>query len=114
MWLFTKTGFVSAVAKPGEGRQMCVRARDRQSLETLAAMSGVEIRKSPHGDYPYRVFVDMPDFGMWVIEAVTEINYSNFKSEMHKHRDYNYADALGQVWLAMTSIEDSDARKEGN
>ena len=112
MWLFTKTGFVSAVAKPGEGKGMCVRARDRKSLESLAAIAKTEIRKSPNGDYPYRVFVDLPDFGMWVFEAVTDIDYDNFKAEMHEHRDSTFAAALGQVWLAMTSTEDADARVE--
>ena len=36
MWVFTETGFVSAVRKPEEPKYITVRAREKQSLEVLA------------------------------------------------------------------------------
>ena len=64
MWIFTDTGFISIVRKPEHPGVLTVRARDRHSLELLAAKAGVEIKRSPHGDYPYRVFVGDAEFNV--------------------------------------------------
>lgn len=48
MWLFTDTGFVSAVS---DGSDLMVRSRDRESLVPLAAVAKVEIKKTPKNDY---------------------------------------------------------------
>jgi len=63
MWLFTDTGFVSAVS---DGSDLMVRSRDRESLEPLAAVAKVEIKKTPKNDYPYRVHVKHEVFAEWV------------------------------------------------
>jgi len=54
MWLFTNTGFVSAVSN---GQDLMVRSRDRESLEPLAESSKTEILSTPQNDYPYLVIV---------------------------------------------------------
>ena len=54
MWLFTNTGFVSAVSN---GQDLMVRSRDRESLEPLAEAAKTEILSTPKNDYPYRVIV---------------------------------------------------------
>ena len=43
MWVFTETGFVSAVKKNDRPDVYTVRSRDRKSLEPLAALAKVEI-----------------------------------------------------------------------
>ena len=43
MWLFTETGFVSAVRHREDPDLLVVRARDRQSLEPIEAACNVEI-----------------------------------------------------------------------
>ena len=39
MWVFTETGFVSAVRKPEEPKYITVRAREKQSLEVLSELA---------------------------------------------------------------------------
>ena len=54
MWVFTTTGFVSAVYKDGA---IQVRARDRKSLEPLAKQTGAAIVATPLANYPYRIAI---------------------------------------------------------
>ena len=110
MWIFTDTGFISAVRKPEHLGVVTVRSRDRESLESLAAKAQVEIKRSPNGDYPYRVFVDDASFTAWILDRGSELNYSNFKNRVVQTRGKKFASALNQVWSAMLSVEDDEAR----
>jgi hypothetical protein len=87
-----------------------VRSRDRESLELLAAKAQVEIKRSPHGDYPYRVFVGDGPFIEWFLDRGSELSYSNFKNRVVQTRGKKFASALNQVWAAMLSVEDDEAR----
>jgi hypothetical protein len=110
MWIFTDTGFISAVRKPEYPGVVTVRSRDRESLEALAARAQVEIKRSPHGDYPYRVFVGDGPFIEWFLDRGSDLNYSNFKNRVAQTRGKKFASALNQVWAAMLSVEDDEAR----
>ena len=107
MWLFTSTGFVSAVIN---GEDLMVRARDKESLGTIAESSKTEIISSPQNDYPYRVIVTHEFFAKWVAHMVSNITYKNFKSEVAATRGYEFAHPLMKVWSAMHEVEDLDAR----
>jgi hypothetical protein len=110
MWIFTDTGFISAVRKPEYPGVVTVRSRDRESLELLAARAQVEIKRSPHGDYPYRVFVTDGPFIEWFLDRGSDLNYSNFKNRVAQTRGKKFASALNKVWAAMLSVEDDEAR----
>ena len=110
MWIFTETGFVSAVKKPQDNGLLSVRARDKVSLQPLEELTGQPIINTPEGDYPYRIFVEQEVFAAWVMKAAIDIDYANFKSRMGRLRDYKYLCALHEVWAAMTHTEDSAAR----
>ncbi len=110
MWLFTETGFVSAVINTKNPDIVSVRARDKESLAPLAASLGINILRSPQGDYPYRVFVQREQFAQWAFEAVMNIDYRNFKNQVANVRGYEYAHELGRVWSVMLSTEDADSR----
>lgn len=110
MWIFTESGFVSAVKKPEDNGLISVRARDQVSLAPLEELTGQEAIKTPEGDYPYRLFVEQEVFAAWVSKCALEIDYDNFKSRMNRLRDYKFIDALHAVWLAMTHTEDADSR----
>jgi hypothetical protein len=112
MWIFTDTGFISAVRKPERPDSLTVRARDRKSLEALATLAGAEIKRSPNGDYPYRVFVTDSLFNQWLLERTAELDYSNFKNQVAKTRGYQFAHALADVWTAMLAVEDEGSRDE--
>ncbi len=107
MWLFTNTGFVSAVRN---GSDLMVRARDKESLEPLAEVSNTEIIRTPQNDYPYRVIVTHETFSKWAAHMASGINYQNFKSEVAAARGYDFAHPLMKVWSAMLEVEDAGAR----
>ena len=107
MWLFTYTGFVSAVSN---GNDLMVRARDRESLEPIAESAKTEIISTPQNDYPYRVIVTHEFFAKWVAHMASNITYKNFKSEVAATRGYDFAHTLIKVWSAMHEVEDHHAR----
>jgi hypothetical protein len=107
MWVFTTTGFVSAVYKDGA---IQVRARDRRSLTPLAKQTGAEIITTPLADYPYRIAITNEQFSKWLQAQVLGINYKNFKSEVTDSRGYGFAKPLNQVWSVMHDVEDEKAR----
>jgi hypothetical protein len=107
MWLFTNTGFVSAVST---GTELMVRARDRESLEPLAEAAKSEIIATPTSDYPYRTIVSHAIFSRWAAHMASNISYKNFKSEVAATRGYEFAHPLMKVWSAMHEVEDQSAR----
>jgi hypothetical protein len=107
MWLFTNTGFVSAVSN---GKNLMVRARDKESLIPIAESAKTEIISTPQNDYPYRVIVTHDFFAKWAAQMANDITYKNFKSEVAATRGYEFAHPLMKVWSAMHEVEDSDAR----
>ena len=107
MWIFTTSGFVSAVFKDGE---LQVRARDAESLALLAKYTGQEIIKTPFADYPYRLITNKESFSHWFSNEALNVNYSNFKSEMASIRGYEFARPLNKVWYVMHDVEDTEAR----
>jgi hypothetical protein len=111
MWIFSETGFISAVRKNDRPDVITVRARDRESLEPLAQAAGVDIAKSPHGDYPYRAFIKPDIFALWVSDVALTLDYDNFKSHIAHTRGVDYAHELGRVWSVMLSTEDEEARQ---
>jgi hypothetical protein len=107
MWLFTNTGFVSAVSN---GKDLMVRSRDRESLEPLAESAKTEILSTPQNDYPYRVIVTHEIFTRWVAHMAEGITYTNFKSEVAATRGYDFARPLMKVWSAMHEVEGARVR----
>jgi hypothetical protein len=107
MWLFTNTGYVSAVSN---GQDLMVRSRDRESLEPLAESAKTEILSTPQNDYPYRVIVTHEIFSRWAAHMAAGITYKNFKSEVATTRGYDFSHPLMKVWSAMHEVEDVGAR----
>lgn len=110
MWLFTETGFLSAVQKDPNKPQLTVRARDRESLTDLVKKYELKIVKTPMADYPYRVEISKAQFAEWVSKEIESISYSNFKDQVSLVRDSKFAKLLGSVWSTMLGAEDKEAR----
>lgn len=110
MWVFTETGFVSAVCHYSQDGVVVVRSRDRQSLEGLAAVIDAPIENSPANDYPYRVWVSKQQFQKWLADSVEKMAYTNFKNRVQDTRGEEFHDALSSVWSVMHDIEDVEAR----
>jgi hypothetical protein len=90
---------------------MMVRARDLESLQDLADLSGEKINNTPTGDYPYRVVVSDKVLTEWMSRSIEIADYDNFKSRVAVSRGYNFAHTLMSVWSAMHDVEDANARK---
>jgi hypothetical protein len=112
MWIFTETGFVSAVKKPQDGGLVSLRARNHASLEAIAAQCNTEIVNTPHGDYPWRTFITNEQLAHWLSETALNLDYSNFKAQAHKvNKSSAFINALHDVWAVMTHTEDENARR---
>jgi len=107
MWVFTTSGFVSAVHKDGA---LQVRSRDRKSLEALSKETAAAIIATPLADYPYRIAITNEQFSKWLSQQVMSVDYKNFKSEIADTRGYGFAKPLNKVWSVMHEVEDSKAR----
>jgi hypothetical protein len=108
MWIFTTSGFVSAVSNP-DGT-IKVRSRDKASLEPLSKRYELEITHTPIADYPYRLEISAENFADWVAVQAKNIDYPNFKSAVAIHRNRLFAKVLGEVWSVMHGVEDKSAR----
>ena len=110
MWAISQDGFVSAVAHRDNPNSLMVRARDAQSLRSLANTTGAQVVATPYADYPYRVTVTKAAFATWITEAVNAVDYTNFKSRAARTRGGRFASALHEVWATLHDIEDERAR----
>lgn len=113
MWMMTPNGFVSIVAKGGEGALM-VRARDRESLENfIDCVSGDRERIVEGGgtDYPFRVTSWPAEVGVFLAVALNDVTYQNFKNEAKLRRGNVFADFLSRVWSAGWSLTPEDVQQ---
>jgi hypothetical protein len=106
MWLFSETGFVSAVVDLQDKNKMIVRGRDRKSLDPLAKLARVKILDTPERDYPHRVFVSKKKFAEWVMGNIETMQYNNYKSRMYQTRGADFTHALSEVWSVMHQVEE--------
>lgn len=109
MWIYTPTGFISAVAKRSNPTELTVRARDRQSLNGLVELTGAPATIGEGTDYPYRVVVSRETFKFWLSRQVDDLDYGNFKDEAHRVSGYEYASVLGRIWTDSLSLEDQES-----
>ena len=100
MWLFTETGFLSAVRHSENPDALIVRARDEESLKGLCEAAETHILATPDHDYPFRTMVGKDLFAEWILEKVSSLNYINYKAHMWSERP-EFGDALHDVWVAM-------------
>lgn len=106
MWMFTQTGFVSAVQHRTDVNALIVRSRDRQSLVELATLGESEILAGVGSDYPFRVICPRSVFSTWVQAQVDALEYGNFKNRVAQTRGYEFATVLSEVWSTAMALED--------
>lgn len=103
MWLFTETGFLSAVRHSENPGALIVRARDEESLRGLSEVAQTQIVATPEHDYPFRTTVGKDLFAEWVLEQVSNLDYTNYKAHLWSKRP-EFGDALHEVWVAMHQV----------
>lgn len=85
MWLFSKSGYFSAVRHFDKPDVMHVRARFEGDLERLCAAHGVEpkVVVTPGNDYRFRMDFARAEWVRIVSEEAEAIDYGNFKAAVH-------------------------------
>lgn len=113
MWIFTRHGFFSIVAKTSDPETLKVRGRCRADLDALLAFVAREapglradfskIVETPLRDYGFRVFVPRASWAAVASILASDIDYTNFKREVHGDpaRDRAYI----CVWSAMNRFQ---------
>ncbi len=106
MWIFTKSGFFSAVQHFDDANLIHVRARFRGDLERLCEANNVapNVYETPLNDYPFRMDFERNVWERIVAAEAAGIDYSNFKNAVHDGttRDWAYMD----VWAALRRAEE--------
>jgi hypothetical protein len=114
MWLMAKTGFYSIVQKPREKR-LTIRARVRNDLialrqNYLPTLSRIlELNVS---DYRFRAFASRKDFSHAVAKIAMDIDYPNFKEEVHHHQGWERARVYQQVWATLLGLQENIIRSK--
>ena len=108
MWIFTETGFVSAIADARDPKMIVVRSRERESLDGIAALADVAIQSTPLRDYPFRVHVPRAVLKQLLSTQVDDLDYTNFKNRVHDVRGESFHDALTAVWEIMHHVQEQD------
>lgn len=118
MWLYTRTGFYSIVHKPPcKKDELLVRARSREDIDRLQDLLKKryqfdgQVIDSPKADYAYRMIVPKEIFALFMLNAVIELKYDNFKNTVHG-KDYQRHDAYMRCWEAMYEWQRDLQRKE--
>lgn len=121
MWIFTTAGYVSAVVDKTDesGATLLVRARDRQSLQTMC--DGVELAGGEAApdvivgegtDYPYRARVSRMGFTAWIaFEIEHYLDYNNFKSAAKVSLGDEWAEGLSRVWWDTHDFTDAEGER---
>jgi hypothetical protein len=101
----SETGFVSAVTHWENPEIIVVRARDYESLLSVAEYAEEVIQHTPDNDYPIRVEVKREVFAEYVAGQIASMTYSNYKDRMYSTRGSDFTHALSSVWSTMHQVE---------
>lgn len=106
MWLFTKSGFFSAVQHRQSADVILLRARFKGDLEKLFETYWIEskVEKTPCADYPFRACIQRKTWERIVAAEASKIDYDNFKAAAHDGTPRD--DALMRCWSAMRAAQD--------
>jgi hypothetical protein len=110
MWLFTTSGFYSIVEKPWDraAGTLTVRARVAADLDRLRSGAlpalGPTVQ-DPTADYRFRAQAPREAVARAVAQAVTDLDYDNFKSAVGKAQGHARAHIYHDVWAAALKLQ---------
>jgi len=110
MWLMTPIGFFSIVEKPGDraGNTLTIRARVKSDLEALGQRylpDMGEIRDHQGTDYRYRAVAPRTSVANAMSQLTLDLDYDNFKDEVHRVQGDERARTYGEVWCALYRLQ---------
>lgn len=112
-WIALSTGFYSAVAHRDNPDLLNVRGRSRVDLDRLADwhertypdQPRPELHAFSPADYPWRLFLRRDAFAAFVAQAVTGIDYGNFKNAVDKDSSPARHTTYMGVWSELLRLE---------
>lgn len=114
MWIYTNFGFFSIIHFNTERPFLTVRARSRKDLVNFAKralLNPSSIIHTPRSDYHFRMIVDRDTVQRVLINAIAELSYPNFKSEVLKKQGRSREAIYHDVWAATFQLNQSEARE---
>lgn len=110
MWIFTKDGFVSAVAHDTDPDLIRVRARKREHLvHSLGPVDVIDFG-SDAADYRFHADVDRADFAAFLVDAVENLDYTSHVKEEIAGDDKTMYRAMLSCWTALRALQVQDRR----
>ena len=107
MWIYLKAGFYSVVHKaPCQKDELLVRTRSKVDIDKLQKLLKTkyqydgEVMATPKADYAYRMIVSKDIFASFMMNAVMELDYDNFKNTIPRI-DYKRHEAYMRCWDLM-------------
>jgi len=112
MWVFTTDGFYSTVQHKDDPSLVMVRARKEEDLGNLRRALApthlpLSIQHTPKGDYAYRMVMPRQMWARYLLTAVMELDYGNFKTAVALRQGLDRADTYHDVWSVMWGFQES-------
>lgn len=107
MWVFSKCGYFSIVAKnEGTDGLLTVRSRVRSDLVRLKVIIPElsEIKDNEGTDYPFRCTGLSEDVARGMSKITTDINYHNFKNMILEKFGYEREKIYARVWGVLQGL----------
>jgi hypothetical protein len=112
MWIASKIGFFSVVIDSKREGRMLIRARCRADIFNLYEgfrknLVSIEPPTSDETrDYRWRLSISRTDWITLAAKLAEEVNYPNFKSEVHRQPDQeNKSGPYMAVWSVMHGVQ---------
>ena len=112
MWLVTLKGFFSVVTDNQREGRMLIRARCKADIDNLfdsyrTSFQSIEKPTSDETrDYRWRMSISKPDWIALAARLAGEIDYTNFKNEVHARPDQRNKDrAYLEIWGVMHRVQ---------
>jgi hypothetical protein len=114
MWCATVIGFFSVVRDRQTKGRVLVRARAKADIMNLYRRFSRRFKMTPPRsdetrDYRWRISMRKKDWVKIVARLASEIDYTNFKDEVHKRSDQaNKHSAYLSVWSALLRVQQAE------
>ncbi len=116
MWIFWKKGFYSITVSKYDKEELVVRGRCEKDIKRFieASGAGTELLKTPDRDYAFRTVAKKEIVSKWMVDAITDIDYTNFKNTAHgvDPQDYERSAAYMKCWSALFGWQDNNLYNE--
>ena len=111
MWLATQHGFYATVQQEGAYHVRSQRRGDLANLKKQVELAG-GIEEGTDVEYPFCVVVTKPEFIAIMNFLAEDLNYENFKAQIHRSPDQNHkTSSYIFIWSEMARLQKKQQRQ---